>query len=36
VLTEELLDAIPARLETSPRKTLQRLTQETIIPKASA
>jgi hypothetical protein len=36
VLTEEKLDASRVRLETSPRKYLQRLTQETIVPKTSA
>ena len=36
MLTEEKLDAVRARLEILPRKTLQRLNQETIFPKASA
>jgi hypothetical protein len=36
MLIEEKMDAIRARFEISPRKTLQRLTQETIVPKASA
>jgi phosphomevalonate kinase len=36
VLREEKLDALRARLKTSPRKYFQRLTQETIVPKTSA
>jgi hypothetical protein len=36
VLTEDKLDNIGARLETSPRKSLRRLAQETRISETSA